>query len=257
MTRTAVWAARVAARVVGLCAASATLSGCGASPLELGPSGVDGLTVPTPSPDAADFAGDATNQWFPLVPGTRWTYRQDWPTGGRSVVAEVMRRRRVIAGVDTTPVRWQVRSHGTARTVMVRWYAADSGGNVWWFGQRVLAHGGRLDRLAARSFQAGREGAEAGLVIAAEPRQGDGYLNAEQPGVVERRSTVLSLTGTVATSKQTFHDTVITRDVAAMDASHTVQTYFARGIGIVAQEDSQEASTSLSTSLSLVRMRRG
>jgi len=42
-----------------------------------------------------------------------------------------------------------------------------------------------------------------------------------------------------------------------MDASHTVQTYFARGIGIVAQEDSQEASTSLSTSLSLVRMRRG
>jgi hypothetical protein len=233
------------------------MSGCGASPLELGPTGVDGLTVPTPTPDAADFAGDASNQWFPLVSGTRWTYRQDWATGGRSVVAEVMRRRRVIAGVGTTPVRWQVRSHGTARTVMVRWYAADSRGNVWWFGQRILGHGARLDSLAARSFQAGRDGAEAGLVMAAAPRQGDGYLNAEQPGVVERRSTVLSLRATVATSEQTFHDTVITRDVTPMNPLHVVHTYFARGIGIVTQEDSQEDSTSLSTSLSLVRMQRG
>jgi len=253
MTRAAVWALRVAARVVVLSVASVTLSGCGASPPELGPTGVDGLTVPTPSPDPADFSGDATNQWFPLAAHTRWTYRQELPTGARSVVAEVLPGRRLIAGVGTTPVRWQVRSHGIARTAMVRWYAVDSVGNVWWFGQRVSAHGPRLDRLAARSFVVGSEGAEAGLVITADPREGDGYLNAQQPGVVERRSTVLSLTGTVATSNRTFHGTVITRDLSTTDPLHTVQTYFARGIGIVAQED----RASLPRFLALVRVRRG
>jgi len=229
-----------------------TLSGCGASPPQLGPTGVDGLTVPTPSPDPADFAGDATNAWFPLVVGTRWTYRQELPTGGRWVVAEVMPGRRRIDGVAATAVRWQVRSHGSRRTVMMRWYAVDRVGNVWWFGQRVSAHGPRLDSLAPRSFVAGREGAEAGLMMAADPRAGDGYLNARQSGVVERRSTVVSLAGTVATSNQTFHDTVITRDATTMDPLHMVQTYFARGIGIVAQED----RTSLSAYLALVRVRR-
>jgi hypothetical protein len=252
MTRATAWAVRVAAPLVALSigsVASVVLSGCGMSPRELGPTGVDGLTIPTPSPVADDFAGDGTNPWFPLVAGTRWTYRQDLATGSRSVVAEVMPRRRSIAGVRTTAVRWQVRSHGTGRTVMVRWYAVDSVGNVWWFGQRVATRGPRLDNLAARSFEAGREGAEAGLLIAAAPREGDGYLNARQPGVVERRSTVLSLTGTVTTAMQTFHDTVITRDAGTTDPLQTVETYFARGVGIVAQEDT--------TSLSLVRVQRG
>jgi hypothetical protein len=253
MTRAATWAGRAAAPIVALAVVSAVLTACGASPARLGPTGVDGLTVPTPSPDPADFPGDAANPWFPLVAGTRWTYRQDSPTGSRTVVAEVLPGRRDIAGVGTTPVRWRVRSHGSARTAMVRWYAVDRAGNVWWFGQRVAARGPRLDPLATRSFEAGQEGAEAGLVLSAAPRAGDGYLNAQQPHVVERRSTVLSLTGTVATSRQAFHDTVVTRDLSELDPLHSVQTYFARGIGMVAQQD----TTSLSTSLALVRTRRG
>lgn len=253
MTRAAGWAVRAAASVVALSAASAVLVGCGASPASLGPTGIDGLTVPTPSPDPDDFTGDATNPWFPLVPGTRWTYRQDTTTDARTVVAEVLPARRDIAGVPTTPVRWQVRRQGSRHTVLVRWYAVDRVGNVWWFGQRVAAHGPLLDRLATRSFEVGRDGAEAGLVISAAPRAGDGYLNAQQPRVVERRSTVFSLTGTVATSTETFHDTVITRDLSALDPLHSVQTYFARGIGMVAQRE----TTSTSTSLALVRVRRG
>ncbi len=253
MTRTAAWAVRVAAPMVALSVVSAALAGCGAAPAKLGPTGIDELTIPTPRPDAADFTGHATNPWFPLLAGTRWTYRQDTPTGSRRVVAEVLPGQRDIAGVGTTAVRWSLRSHGSLRTAMVRWYAVDRAGNVWWFGQRVAAHGPPLDSLATRSFQAGRRGAEAGLVLSAVPRVGDGYLNAQQPQVVERRSTVLSLTGTVATPTRTYHDAVITRDLSALDPLHTVQTYFARGIGMVAQRDTAVTSTSLG----LRRVRRG
>jgi hypothetical protein len=251
MTRAAGWAARAAALVTALCALTATLSGCGASPDKLGPTGIDELTVPTPTPDRADFRGDATNPWFPLVAGTTWTYRQYTPTSSREVSAEVLPELREVAGVATTAVRWTFRDRGRTRTAMVRWYAVDNDGNVWWFGQQVVRPDVLLDPLARRSFQAGRDGAQAGLVLSAVPRVGDGYLNAQQPHVVERRSTVLSVDGSVATTGQDFHDTVVTSVLSALAPVHTVQTYFARGVGMVAQQD----TAATSTSLTLVRAR--
>src|SRR4051794_36610484 len=205
MTRGGVRAGRVLGpwglRLVALAVGSMILGGCGASPAPLGPAGVDGLPTPPPRPAPGDFSGGATTPWFPLDPGTRWPYRQYTPYGNRAVVATVLPEPRPVDGVPTTAVRWQIRVAGAERTAMVRWYAVDSAGNVWWFGQQVSPRRPRLDRLAPRSWQAGRDGAEAGLVLTAAPREGDGYFNARQPRVVARRSTVVSLTGTVSTTR--------------------------------------------------------
>jgi hypothetical protein len=124
---------------------------------------------------------------------------------------------------------------------------------VWWFGLRAAPRGPRLDRLAPRSWLAGRHGARAGLVLTATPRVGDGYVNAAQPRVVARRSTVVSVDGTVATAWRTFHHSVVTRDLSSLAPLHSVETFYARGIGLVAEED----STSTSTSLTLRRMTPG
>jgi hypothetical protein len=259
MTRAAAWGARavappVALLVALLVAAAAVLTACGASPKPLGPAGIDGLTIPTPAPAPTDFAGGArSNAWFPLEPGTRWVYRQYTPYGDRAVIATVLRGVRRIDGIPTTGVRWQVRVDHADRTAMVRWYAVDNDGNVWWFGQQVAPHDPPLDPLAPRSWEAGREGAEAGLILTATPRVGDGYFNARQPRVVERRSTVVSLIASVATTRRTIHNTVATSDLSSLAPLHTVQTYYGRGLGMVAQED----SASTSTSLSLVRMTPG
>jgi hypothetical protein len=252
MTRAAAWAARAAALMAGAVVATAALTGCGASPTKLGPTGVDELTIPTSSPDPADFSGRATNPWFPLAAGTRWTYRQDTVTSTATVTAEVLSSTREIAGVATTPVRWWVRERGVRHVAVTRWYAVDTDGNVWWFGQEVGAHGSSPDVLARRSFQAGRDGAEAGLLVPAHPRVGDGFRNAAQPRVVQRRSTVLGLEATVATPTRTFHDALVTRDLSSLEPIHSVQTYFVRGVGMVLQED----TSATSTSLTLERVRR-
>ncbi|HEY3528268.1 MAG TPA: hypothetical protein VGK78_03895 [Nocardioides sp.] len=251
MTRAGAWAARATLPILASLLSTAVLSGCGASPQPVGPAGVDGLTIPTPNPHPEDFAGHAENVWFPLEPGTQWTYRQYLPTGFRTVVATVLPRQRRIAGIATTAIRWQYRVHGADRTAMIRWYAVDTAGNVWWFGQRVAPREPRLDLLAPRSWQAGVDGAEAGLVLTATPRLGDGYLNAAEPGVVERRSTVDSVSSTVVTAEHTFRHTVVTRDLSTLAPLHVVQTFYARGLGMVAQQDTRV----LSTSLSLTRVR--
>jgi hypothetical protein len=252
MTRAAAWAVRAAGLMVALTIVPAALTGCGASPAKLGPAGVDELTIPTPTPDPTDFSENATNPWFPLSAGTRWTYREDTIASSTPVTAEVLPGGREIAGVSTTAVRWWIGDRSSRRVAVTRWYAVDTDGNVWWFGQEVAPGSPPLDLLARDSFQAGRDGAEAGLLVPAEPRAGDGFLNAQQPGVVQRRSTVLSLEATVATTTRTFHDALVTRDLSTLEPVHTVQTYFARGVGLVAQQD----TTATSTSLTLVRVRR-
>lgn len=52
------------------------------------------------------------------------------------------------------------------------YYAQDRRGNVWWFG-------------TAGEWQAGADGAQAGLAMPAEPRYGDSWRTAYVPGVVE------------------------------------------------------------------------
>jgi hypothetical protein len=150
-------------------------------------------------------------------------------------------------------VRWQVRVGSDVRTALVRWYAVDRAGNVWWFGQRVAPGTPRLDPVAPRSWLAGRHHAEAGLVLTAEPRVGDGYFNARQPRVVARRSTVISDDGTVSAAGRVYHHTVVTRDASTLAPLHSVQTAYARGIGMV----TQTGTLSATTDLALVHLRRG
>jgi hypothetical protein len=253
MTRAAAWAARAVIPAMVITLAAGVLAGCGASPAPVGPEGIDELTIPTPSPDPSDFTENAENGWFPLRAGLRWTYRQELPTGSRILVATVLPGRPAIEGIPTRAVRWQVRERGTTRAAMVRWYAVDAAGNVWWFGQHIAPHTPRLDPLARRSWTAGVHGAEAGLVLTATPRQGDGYENASQRGVVERRSTVETLRASVATTTQTYRHVVATLDLSTLAPLHVVRTYYARGLGMVAQTDTE----SLSSSISLLRVSPG
>jgi hypothetical protein len=236
-----------------LAAVAGLLAACGASPAPLAPTGTDGLTIPTPSPDPADFTAHVDNPWFPLAPGTVWTYRRYTTLGSQVLTATVLAEPHRVAGVDTTAVRWDLRGpHRRTTRLAVRWYAEDTAGNVWWFGQRVSRHGPPVDLLATRSWAAGVHGARAGLLVAAAPRVGDGYLNALAPAAVERRSTVVSLDATVALPRRTYRHTLSTLDLSTLEPTRRVRSFFAPRFGLVAQQTTE----ALSIDLSLVRVRR-
>lgn len=216
------------------------LGGCGGAPGEIGPSGVDQLTIPTPSPDPDDFVARVDNRWLPLADGTTWTFGTDLADAGETgtIDMEVSGRGPTIAGVATTTV--QVTRRGANGDVLGRsasFYAQDRDGNVWLLGE---------ESDDGRSWRAGSGGAEAGVAMPASPRLGDGYWRARAPGVTEQQVRVQSVGEALSTPWGELTDVLV---VELTDRGASTTRWYAPGLGLVALELDGEQLALLRTSL--------
>lgn len=174
------WVRPLRRSVAAALVAGTVIAGVGCTASEPSPpTGVDGLTIPMPSPDPDDFVATVDNPWLNLDERS-WSYEVS--DGELSYALEVsVAPGPEILGVPTTAVhrlpeglRKKERPTLTAST---DWYAQDRAGNVWWFGREG-------------EWQAGEAGAEAGLAMPAEPRFGDGFRMALAAGVDVRAEVV-------------------------------------------------------------------
>lgn len=200
--------------------AALALAGCGGAgqPAPYDASGIDGLEVPTPSPDPADFVAGLDNPWLGWEKGERRSYVVT--RAGREVgemVVQVGVRTVDVAGVATTPVRETLRVRGRPLAETVDYVAQDTAGNVWWLGH---------DSRAARSWRAG-DGAEAGVVLPRAPRLGDGWVTVAltDGDVVTRVLGRTSISG--------WDDVVQT----SYEADTEQERYYAEGVGLVRMVD--------------------
>ena len=193
-------------RALVVIALLAAVSGCGSASVSSPPSGVDGLTIPTPSPDPADFVADVDNPWLPLPAGRTWTYDVVEVTDSHRLVV------RTTAGPDIAGVATTARISTEEGTTTTDWFAQDAAGNVWWFGR-------------AGEWRAGEDGAEAGLAMAATPRVGDGYEMGDGA-----RANVEAVDDQVAVPAGTYDDVV---RIEAVTHEGVSQRAYASGVGLV------------------------
>ena len=215
------------------------LGGCVGQPPVSNPAGVDGLDVPTPSPDPGDFVVRIDNPWFPLEPGTVWSFEESVgpQTDVSSRVVTVTDDTREVAGVTTTVVHDVTTDpDGVIVEDSYDWYAQDRLGNVWSFGEDTTTYDddGETDR--SDSWEAGVDGAQAGLVMPARPRLGDGFQQGYLPGVVEGRATVLSVNEVRTVAAGAFTSLVQTQETSPLDPGVIGRKYYARGVGLVYEE---------------------
>ena len=189
---------------------SLLLGGCVAGdPVAIGPTGVDELEIPTPSPDPDDFVGQVDNPLLPLAAGNRWSYESS---------AGDMTEVRVAP--DTRTIQ-----DGTVQESSA-WYAEDTAGNVWLLGEDT----------ADGAWEAGVDGAEAGLAMPAEPRVGDGYRQELADGVAEDRVTVLSVDESVNVQAGSYADVLQTEVVTPLVPGRIEHRSYASGVGLVFSE---------------------
>ena len=216
--------------------AALALAGCGSAPGTTDPGGVDGLVIPTPTPDPADFVRRIDNPYLPLVPGSTWTYQASGVDVDETITVTVTDQTRVVAGVTTTVVHDEVvDADGTLVEDTYDWYAQDRAGNVWYFGEDTTSYdGGEVSTEG--SWEAGVGGAQAGVVMLATPRVGDGYQQEYDPGNAEDQAEVLSIDDQVVAEDTTYDDVVATVETTPLEPDLSEKKYYAPGVGTILEE---------------------
>jgi hypothetical protein len=224
-------------------------TGCGAAgeanPREIGPRGVDELVIPTPDPDPSDFVQGVDNPWLPLSPGSVWTYEVSGSVVQRLEV-RVEDEPREIAGISCVVVHHLgTDSQGEVVLQGDSYYAQDTRGNVWLFGEESRGLVSALQELT-RSWTADEGDARAGLAMPAAPRVGDGYPREQSSGVNDR-SLVLSLDEERTVPAGTFGGLLLVEDTQDYpdDGRPLLERAYAEGVGLVEQTSGSSAALQL------------
>jgi len=181
----------------------------------------------------ADFSANINNRRWPMTVGSRWIYRViDMSNGSKKhEVITVTRRTKLIAdGIVARVVRDVVRDHGRPVEVTNDWYAQDSHGNVWYFGEHTIeyVHGRPRDN---GSWEAGVGGAMPGLALPARPRVGMSYREEFSRGVAEDQSRVLALDEQVEVPAGHYKPVLMTEDFSPIEPDVSELKFYARGSG--------------------------
>ncbi len=158
-------------------------------------------TATPANPDPTLFEDAQQNPYYPLTPGLVTRLHG---TDGEQPLRQVVRitdRTRTVAGVETVVVRDVVRRiDGSVAEATDDWYAADRDGNVWYFGEDTATYDedGHLESREG-SWEAGVDGAVAGIIMPAHPRPSEAARMEFAKGEAEDQAWVVQRLASVRT----------------------------------------------------------
>ena len=205
-----------------------------------GAAGPDPCPIPLPTGDEpveldpADFVGGIDNPYWPMAPGTRWVYREtDGRGGAQQVVVTVKARTRDILGIDATVVRDVVTEREEPMEDTLDWFAQDVCGNVWYLGERTKEYVDGKVVSTEGSWEAGVDGAQAGVVMPAEPMAGLSYRQEHYAGHAEDAAQVLSGEERAQVPAGSFRDVLLTKDSTPLEPRVLEYKLYAPEVGPV------------------------
>ena len=185
--------------------------------------------------EPGEFTTDIDNPFWPMKPGTRWTYVELDPEGGELTVdVTVTSETKTIAnGIEARVVRDTVRREGEIIEDTFDWYAQDAGGAIWYLGEDTAEF--ENGEIVARdgSFEAGVDGALPGIAVPADPQLGMTYRQEYYAGEAEDNGAVLSVDELVEVTYGIFKGALLTRDTNALDPDVAELKLYAPGVGPV------------------------
>ncbi len=186
--------------------------------------------------DPADFTSVIDNPWSPMVPGTTWVYHALVGDETEEIIrVEVLDETRTVMGVETIVVH-DVVSDTEGRIIedTYDWFAQDGDGNVWYFGEDTTSYDEDGTPDEAGAWEAGVDGALPGVVMWADPQEGEsGYRQEYYAGEAEDMGQVIATSGSVDVPTGVFDDVIVTRDWTPLEPDAVEEKTYARGIGLV------------------------
>ena len=186
---------------------------------------------------SAGVSARVDNPWFPLLPGTTFTYTG---TEDGKVLRDVLRVTHRTATVDGAPCvvvddRLWVNGRLSERTT--DWYSQDSKGNVWYFGEQTAS---KLDTkgkpVRSGTWKAGVDGAKPGIYMFANPSVGQSAQQEFYKGQAEDHFQVLSLGSGVSVPYVSTKAGLLTKEWTPLEPGVLDHKVYVRGVGTVLEE---------------------
>lgn len=184
--------------------------------------------------DPADFASGIDNPYWPMTPGARWVYRETDAEGAElRVEVTVTGDTREILGIDATVVHDVVTEDGRLKEDTYDWYAQDKWGNVWYMGEDTKEYEYGKVSSTEGSWEAGVDGAQAGIIVPSHPEPGMAYRQEHYEGHAEDGAEVLSVDERATVPYGSFDHVLMTRDYNLLEPKLLEHKFYAKGVGPV------------------------
>src|SRR3954453_14281693 len=160
------------------------------------------------------------NRYLPMVPGTQLVYRGTANGGAHQVVFTVTDLTKVVAGVTTRVIYDVDIQDGEVAEAELAFFAQDDQGNVWNLGEYPEEFENGVFSGAPSVWLAGRQGAQPGIHMLAQPAQHVGvqYLQGRAPAIdFLDCARVASLSGTVTVPAGRFTDVLTTHETSPLE----------------------------------------
>lgn len=185
--------------------------------------------------EPSEFTLEIDNPYWPMEPGSQWVYREvDEDGNSLEVVATVTTETKEIAnGVTARIVRDTVTENGELIEDTFDWYAQDSAGAIWYLGEETAEFEDGEIANASGSFEAGVDGALAGIIMPAEPADGMRYRQEYYEGEAEDNGEILSIEEQAEVPAGHYEDAILTKDTITIEPNVLEYKLYARSIGPV------------------------
>ena len=220
-------------RSIALALAVIALAGCGGgSKSSSGSSSLPQGTTPSKL-DPSKFTTEIDNPYWPIRPGSHWVYSEVEDGEAQRVDVTATNRTKVLGGVTARVVHDQVTRKGQVLEDTYDWYAQDSDGNIWYLGEDTKEYENGKLKTTEGSWAYGVDGAQPGVVVPADPKQGMRYREEYYAGHAEDAAEVLNVGSQVEVPYGRFKGAMLTRNYSSLEPTVEEMKLYARGVGPV------------------------
>lgn len=182
------------------------------------------------------FVSSIDNPYFPLEPGRKWVLKGKTVEGNEVDTIEVLDETREVMGVTTTVVLDIVTINGEVHEKTWDWYAQDTEGNVWYFGEDTAEYENGKKVSTSGAWEAGVDGALPGIIMSADPHVTDSYRQEYYEGEAEDMFWVVETGVSKETPYGTFEDVVRSLEWSPLEPKIVVEKYHAPGVGLIVEK---------------------
>ena len=233
--------------LASICAMLLLIAGCSADHTNVPSAGA--LLAPStsgmqagpsdPPTSASAWVSGLSNPYLGFEAGRVFHYRTETAEGLETALVEVTSDTKLIQGVVATVVHDRVWLNGSLIEDTLDWYAQDTDGTVWYFGEDSKQIDHDVVVGTEGSWEAGVNGAQAGIVMLAEPKVGMRYLQELSPGVAEDVARIQSLSRSAQVPYGDFENCLVTLESTPLDKKVREYKFYARGVGLVLTTEDQ------------------